>query len=125
MSPRRTRSAQGQWMFRRDVINEQQHPGAQLFNRGHGLRELANCTGQLLELNPIGHLDQCVARRKGAIQSSVPTFTCLRYSPAGVCAKQAKRLRCNLQNARAVQLRIRRSQRAGIRLVALKSRDPH
>jgi hypothetical protein len=54
----------------RNVVNEQQHPGSQRFQRWHGLSEV-ECRGrELFHLRPIDRLQKRIARRKVAIQSA-------------------------------------------------------
>ena len=40
-------------LLRRDVVHEQQHPGSQGFNRGHGFGKVPLRSGQLFDLRPI------------------------------------------------------------------------
>src|SRR5580658_6036753 len=53
-----------------DVIHEQEHPGSQRFNRRHGVGEFPLRCRYLIYFGPIDRFDQCVSRRKVAIQSS-------------------------------------------------------
>src|SRR5258708_5967516 len=90
-----------------NVIDEQQHPGAQRFDRGHGISELPFRRGQLLYLSAINGFDQRIACRKVAIESS-RSNACVfgDIIQAGVCAGPGKRLLGDVQNALAIALRI-------------------
>src|SRR5207237_717800 len=67
---------------------------------------LLGCS-QFFHLSPIDRFDQCISRRKVAIQSS-RSNTCLfgDVVEAGVRAEPSKRLLRHLQNALAVPLRV-------------------
>ena len=74
---------------------------------GHLRSELLLGCGQFFHLCPIDRFDQCVSRRKVAIQSS-RSDACLFSDvvEAGIRARPGKRLLRHLQNALAVPLRI-------------------
>ncbi len=92
----------------RDVVDEQQHPGSQCFNRGHCFSELACRRSQLFHFTPINRFDQGIAGGKVTIQSSGSHSRLSgNIVQAGVSAKSSKRLLRHLQNALAVSLRIR------------------
>ena len=63
-------------LFRRNVVDEQQHPGAQCFNGRQACREPILGCGQFFHLAPIDRFNQRIACRKVAIQSS-RSHTCL------------------------------------------------
>ena len=95
-------------LLRRNVVNEQQHPGSQCLNRGHRLGKFAFCRGQLFHFTPIDRFDQGVSRGKVTIQSARAHFRLFgNVVQAGVRTKTGKRLLRRLQNALAVPLRIR------------------
>ncbi len=54
----------------RDVIDEQQQPGAQGLDRRHRGDEPARCRGQLFHLTPIDRFDQRIPCREMAIQGT-------------------------------------------------------
>jgi len=94
-------------LLRRNVVNEQQHPGSQCLNRGHGLGEFSLCHSQLFHFAPIDRFDQGVARGKVTIQSPRAHIRLFgNLVQAGVSAKTCKRLLRNLQNTLAVPQRI-------------------
>lgn len=95
-------------LLRRNVVNEQQHPGSQCLNRRHCLGELTLRRSQLFHFTPIDRFDQGVSGGKVTVQSS-GSNSCLfgNIVQAGVRAKTCKRLLRHLQNTLAVPLRIR------------------
>jgi len=95
-------------LLRRNVVNEQQHPGSQCLNRRHRPGELALGRSQLFHFTPIDRFDQGVSGGKVTVQSS-GSNSCLfgNIVQAGVRAKTCKRLLRHLQNTLAVPLRIR------------------
>ena len=95
-------------LLRRNVVNEQQHPGSQCLNRRHCLGELTLRRSQLFHFTPIDRFDQGVSRGKVTIQSARAHFRLFgNVVQAGVRTKTGKRLLRRLQNALAVPLRIR------------------
>jgi len=77
----------GDNLLGRDVVDEQQHPGSQCFNRRHGLGELLLGCGELFHLSSIDRLEQCIARRKVAVQSSRSNARLFGdVIEAGICA---------------------------------------
>src|SRR5258708_28232761 len=59
----------GDDLLSRYVVNEQKHPCAQRFNRGHGVGELPLCCRQLFHFRLINRLNQRIAAWEVAIQS--------------------------------------------------------
>ena len=60
----------GDDLLGRDVVDEEYHPCPQGLNGGKGFGELLLGCGQFFNLSPIDRLDQRIARRKVAIESS-------------------------------------------------------
>ncbi len=95
-------------LFFSDMVYEQPHPGPQSFERGHGLSETCRCRRQFLHLSPVDRLDECVTRRKVAIERPGSDASLSGdVVQAGVCAEAGKRFFRNFQNALAIPLRIR------------------
>jgi len=95
-------------LLRRNVVNEQQHPGSQCLNRRHCLGELALRRSQLFHFTPIDRFDQGVSGGKVTVQGSRAHFRLFGdLVQAGIRTKTCKRLLRYLQNTLAVSLRIR------------------
>ena len=95
-------------MLRRDVIDEEQHPGSQGFDRRHCFSQLARRCGQLFHLASIDSFDQRIPRGEMAIQRTGSNAGLSgNLVKAGVCAESRKCLFRNFQNALSVALGIR------------------
>ncbi len=91
----------------RDVIDEQQHPRSQGFNRRHGPGESAFRFRQLLHLAPVHRLDQRVTGGKVPIQrSGSHPRLCRDVIQARVRAVARKRFFRDFQKTFAIPLRI-------------------
>ena len=97
----------GNDVFRRDVIDEQQQPGAQCLDRRHGGNEPARCRGQLFHLAPIDRFDQRIPRREMAIQGTGPDTRLPRdVVQAGSSPVARKSPLRHFKNSLAVPLRV-------------------
>ena len=92
----------------RDVIDEQQQPGAQRLNRGHRDGEPMRCSGKLFNLTPVDRFDQRIPCREMAIQSTGPDTRLFRYVvQTGIGAVARKGSFRHFENSLAVTLGIR------------------
>ena len=89
----------------RNVVDEQQHPGAQRFNWGHRLGKLALGCGQPFYFSAIDRLDQCISRRKVAILGSRSDASLLGdVVQTGICPELGKRFLGYFNNEVAIAL---------------------
>jgi hypothetical protein len=92
----------------RDVIDKQQHPASQGFDRGLLCGELVPCRGQLFDFTAIDCLDQRVSRGEMAIQSTSSHARVLcDFVEAGIRAVLGKSSLRHFENALAVAQRVR------------------
>ena len=88
-----------------DVVYEQQHPGAQRFNRRQRLGELPFGGGQPFYFSAIDRFDQCIASRKVAIQRSRSNASLLGdVVQTGVCPGPGERFLGYCNDAVAIAL---------------------
>ena len=86
-----------------DVIDEEQHPGAEGFDRGHGFRKCARRCGHFFDLGAIDPFDESVAGGEVAIEgagSYAGLFGDVIETGAG--AETGKRIFCLVEDAFAV-----------------------
>jgi hypothetical protein len=91
----------------RDIIDEQQQPGAQCLDRRHGGNEPARRRGQLFHLTPIDRFDQRIPRREMAVQGTGPDTRLLRdVVQAGSRTVAGESHLRHFENSLAVPLRV-------------------
>lgn len=75
----------------RNVIHQQEHPGSQRFNRGHGFGKAASGRREFLNFVPVNTFDQFVPRREVAVQGTRSNTRLLRdFLQTGIGALPGK-----------------------------------
>jgi len=91
----------------RDVVDEQQQPGAQGLDRGHRGSEDVRCRCQLFHFAPVDPFDQCIPCREMAIQGTGSNTRLLRdVVQTGSRAVARKSPLRHFENSLAVPLRV-------------------
>ncbi len=94
-------------VLRRDVIDQQQHPGSKRFERGHGLGETVSGRREFFHFVSVNTFDQLIARREMAIEGTYSNTRLLRdLFQTGIGALSSKESLRNFKNALAVAQRV-------------------